>query len=221
VPTPFASGTMLDVIALANEIATYMGTVRTARGLPALVAPPGLPAGAVAVGKEWLMQEWSPPRVILVPTTIRLLPARQVGGQPMAGLITQRNPKELWRAFVAFEAHLWGDPDPAFTNVALDFNSSLELFRELYGALYNRLGGPPNLSPVSAQWEQPTNDVRMGRLLVATFEVGVSLADEPWTTLPYSTASQSGVQVHATVVTLFPDGQSSSTGVIIAPGNTP
>jgi hypothetical protein len=80
---PLFAGPMLDLVAQVAAVASDIDRVRVSRDLPPLRgAPVGYPAGSIMVGAEWINREQSPPRIILVPTGIRPLPARALGLQP-------------------------------------------------------------------------------------------------------------------------------------------
>jgi hypothetical protein len=124
-----------------------------------------------------------------------------------------------------FDAHCWGDPSPTPTqppsqfDQLYDFASTVELVRELYGALARNAGNVPNIRPGDARWEQPTDDMRLGRLLVAPFAIGSSLADESFQFIPFATPGVPGtsVQVNVDVETVFPDGSSTDAGTFTPP----
>jgi hypothetical protein len=84
-------------------------------------------------------------------------------------------------------------------------------------ALAHNLGGPAAIRLYSARWDQPTDMVRRGRLLVVEVGFETPVTQEPYIVLPFSTATTSGVQIHATLEVVFPDGSSSVAGIIIAP----
>lgn len=123
----------------------------------------------------------------------------------------------FYRGLIGFDAHLWGDPDPASTNPLYDFNTTIELFREFVGACYRVLGGAPQLEHGESRWVQDTNDRRFGRLLVHSLAFACDISDEPYLLLPYSTTGGSGVQAFVTVETVFTDGTSTAVGPIVAP----
>jgi len=114
---------------------------------------------------------------------------------------------------------LWGDPDPCGQNPLHDFNSTVELYRELLGAMYRNVGGAPNVRAEQSVWQQPTNDRRLGRLLVLPLAWGADLADEPYTIVPFANPGVPGesVQVDLTVVAVAQDGSSTETAPIIFP----
>jgi hypothetical protein len=134
-------------------------------------------------------------------------------------------PAPFWKQWLGFEAHCWGEPNPSPSNpytqydLLYDFNSCIELVRELAGAMYRNAGGVPNIRLSDTRWEQPGDDNRYGRLLVLPFAIGSDLADEPWTILPQSSAPQPGssFQPVVTVQALFPDGSSSVAGTFTIP----
>lgn len=128
-------------------------------------------------------------------------------------------PTPFWRGFLGFDAHLWGEPDPSGVNPLHDFNSTIELYRELLGAIARRLGNVANVQVAinEGRWEQPTQDKRFGRKVVLPWSFAFNVADEPWIVLPFATATVPGVQVDTTIEMDFPDGSSTVVGVIVAP----
>lgn len=79
---PLFTGPMLSLETVIATLSADIVAVRSGRGLPALRgAPAGYPGGSILVGQEWLKREHSAPRIVMVPTGIRLLPARPLGLQ--------------------------------------------------------------------------------------------------------------------------------------------
>jgi hypothetical protein len=216
-PPNLTAGPMLDLVEQIQVIGTDVAQVRNQRGLPPLTCPAGYPTAPILIGQEWLRREHSPPRIVLVPTYMRNAPGSAMGVQPMVGLASQKPTKVFWRAIIGFDAHLWGDPDPQAINPLFDFNTTIELYRELLGAFVRQMGGIPNMAIGEGHWDQPTDDKRLGRLLVVPVGFYADITDEPYILAPWATKAASGVQVHATVAVQFPDGTSTSSGVIIAP----
>jgi hypothetical protein len=114
---------------------------------------------------------------------------------------------------------LWGDPDPTGVNPLLDFNSTIELYRELLGAMYRNLAGAPNVQIGEFVWDQPSNENRLGRLLKGHVAFAVDITDEPYTIVPFANPGVPGTSVEAvvTVAAVFPDGSSTVTGSIVLP----
>jgi hypothetical protein len=213
-----AAGPMLDVVAQISAVALDIQSVRHSRGLRPLVCPPGYQTAPILMGQEWLRREHAPPRIVLVPTHLRNSGGSALGIQPMAGLISERPLKVFWRAIIGFDAHLWGDSDVTAINSLVDFNTTIELYRELLGAMVRVQGGIPNVSIGEARWDQPTDDRRAGRLLVVPIGFYADITDEPYVVVPWATQSTSGLQASITVTETVPDGSSStSSGFIIAP----
>jgi hypothetical protein len=123
-----------------------------------------------------------------------------------------------------FRAHFWGDetPTPQSPPTEQDlwysFNSTIELEREFLGALMRNCGNDPAVKLHGADWVQPTNMQRLGRLLVLTFSIETPVTDEPWTILPFAQSTgSSGLGIQIDVAMSFPDGTSSDQGLIIIP----
>ncbi len=205
-----------DFAAIWSSIFGEIATVRTNRSLP---------AATLHLGQEWLVAEESPPRIVVVPTTFRYGPSRQLGG---AGNIfatqASSDPKAIWRRIMSFDAFIWGNesPSPSVPPVEnpdlwYSFSSTTELERELLIALRNNLGGAAAIAIEGARWEQPTDLLRFGRLLVLQFAFDTPVTQEPAVILPFATQTTSGVQVSATIEEVWPDGTSTIAGVIVAP----
>lgn len=154
---------------------------RSSQGLPPLVDD-----GRIAIGQERLRDEVDAPRVVLVPVGL----ADFVNELPMPAVQTltvgDTQPKVLWSAWLGFEAHCWGEPYDGAAPIPMwwDFNTSLELFRELAMAFYRTCSGP-SVRMGSPRYEQPTDQTRRGRLLVADFAVKIRISDDPYLALEY------------------------------------
>ena len=101
----------------------------------------------------------------------------------------------------------------------LDFNACLELYRELLGSMYRNCGGAPNVKVRDAEYRQPSNDNRLGRLLVVQVAWAADITDEPFYIVPFANPGVPGqsVQVSLTVTATAPDGSSSVSGPIVLP----
>jgi hypothetical protein len=133
-------------------------------------------------------------------------------GEPASGA-------PFWRAWIGFDVQLWGDPDPLGQNPLLDFNSTVELYRELLGACYRNLGGAPNVQIGRFDWRQPSDDNRLGRLLVGHIAWGADITDEPFYIVPYANPGVPGtsVQVDLDVQSNNLDGSTTDAGTITFP----
>jgi hypothetical protein len=182
-------------------ISADIATVRKSRELPPLV-----PEGAILVGAEYSGQEQAPPRIVVIPTGARYAPARRVGKENGTFGIGNANPPVFWLQWLTFRAECWGSDDPRgkIGSSLYSFSSALELARELLGALTRQVGGVPNVQIDGAEFNQPRDINRFGRLYVVNFAIGTSVTDERWTTAAPVTA---GVTITAT----SPDGSSTQT----------
>lgn len=138
-----------------------------------------------------------------------------LGADERAGEPSESAP--FWRGHLHFDVHLWGDPDPTGQNPLWDFSTTTELYREFVIAWAQNLGNIPNVNIGEGVWRQPTDDKRLGRLLVVPVAWAADISQEPWIVLPYATSTTDGVQVDTTVEMSFPDGSTSVAGVIVAP----
>src|SRR5580658_6235189 len=205
----------VDLGILFAAIYADIASVRVARGYAPLCT------GALLIGQEQLRREHAPPRIVIVPKGIRFEPALRMGTQPAGGRVGQDYQRPLWSQWLQFEAHCWGDPNPLQSSPPLlsdqwyAFASSIELVRELYGALYRNVGGAPACKLRDADFNQPSNDSQLGKLIVAPFEIWSSLADEPMYPVPYSAVGVPGssVQIDVNVDLLSSTGDGSSTYV--------
>lgn len=115
---------------------------------------------------------------------------------------------------------MWGDPDSQGANPLLDINSTVELYREVLGSLYRTQGGAPNVRIGNCRWVQPTDDNRLGRLLVLDVGIGVDVTDEPYFMVPVAAAPATpgvSVDIALSVEMDFPDGSSTVAGPIDLP----
>jgi len=208
---------VLEYEAIWSDIQANVASIRTGLGLPALNGPDGVGTGTIPVGREFEPYQLDAPAVVIVPTGIDFIPARRAGendGRVQDVYIAGRT---LWTMWLTHEARIWGDPDPAESDISFDFSSTLELVRELGGALQRRLGGIDAIRLDSARFDQPEDARRRGRALILPFAFQVPLVDEPFITLPFATQTTTGVTIDATIEEIFQDGSSTIAGVIQAP----
>ena len=198
-PTPFVQ----TVAAIFSQTEAGIATVRAANGLPPLV-----PSGKLLIGQEYLVREHAPPRIVIVPKGTAYEGAKPMQSQPGAGQIPPA--KTQFLRWVLFEAHIWGDEDPAGKDALYSFDSTLELEREFFSQLAAS-GTIPLAHPLDGEWRQPTDVSKLGRLLVVNFRIGTGLYAEPYTTLPYSSTVGDGGVVRDVSVTI------GSSTVVIPP----
>jgi hypothetical protein len=144
------------------------------------------------IGPEFLDQEQVAPRIVIVPTESTFDFAQMQFASLAAGQTYQ---KPLYTRVQAFEAHIWGDPDPAQAAGYYSFNSTFELEREFIGAMYTQMmgGRAPrgSFTPVSGRWSTDRREVGMvntyGRLYVLTFQIAMPVVRDSYTTAPVST----------------------------------
>lgn len=179
---------MIPVDQIGEAISQWSANVSASRarqGLPPLNGNDGND-GQIAVGQEAIFVELDAPRIIIVPTGLSDFKNEQ--RMPLAPTLTMADnqPKVLWSAKLEFTAYIWGDEWPGDTPKPIwwDFNTSLELFRELAMALYRTASGP-SVTLGSPKFEQPSDQERRGRWLVADFSIKVPITDEPYVMLQY------------------------------------
>jgi hypothetical protein len=158
--------------ALWTAVSQDIATVRASRGLAPLA-----PDGLVLVGQEHLQRQHRPPRIVAVPTGARYAPGRKGKGLPLG--IRVDVPPIFWLQWLTFDVHCWGEDDPRKLDQQYGFSMALELARELLGALVRNWGGVPNLVLDGAEWKQPRDEVKDGRLFVLQLAIGTSVDDEP------------------------------------------
>jgi len=214
---------LLSLSSLFAGVQAQVNLERQLQGLAPLQSPNG---PAFMFGQEWLRREHAPPRIVIVPTGgTFVLRSRMSQTQAVTGKRSDINPKvfRTWRQ--TFEAHLWGDPTsslsspPTVAELVSGFDACQELQRELMNGLRIYAGNMPNLEFERSEYRQPTDDMRLGRLLVLHFAVEVPVSTLPAIPLSYSSVPVPGstFQVAATVEAVFPNGSSSVGGTIIAP----
>jgi hypothetical protein len=202
---------------IVSAVQATVAAYRSTNGLPPLNGPDGVGTGTIPIGAEYLDMQLSPPCIWVVPVSERFGPKDRSG---IEDGYTQPPPTRYYTTRHTLEAWCWGDEDPSFAatgNTAYSFDSTLELRREFVLGLV-KLGDVPELGSLEGRWEQPSNEVRLGRLFVLTFDVKLGLDDDPYVFLPFATDSSSGVQVVTTIQAISPDGTSTEQmGTIIAP----
>jgi hypothetical protein len=206
-----------DLVAMFTAIFSDVATIRAARGLPPLIS--------AHLGKEWIRAEETPPRIVVVPISTSYKPMRRMGAQPMQGLTSQVNPRPFFRRLLHFAAHFWGDESPTPSNPPTEqdlwysYNSTIELEREFLGALMRNAGNDPAIyDSLSGEWVQPSDQNRLGRMLVLSFTIETPVTDEPWLLLPFAQSTgASGVSVLVDTAMVFPDGSSTDQGIFVIP----
>lgn len=177
---------------------------RARQGLPPLTDE----GGVIGIGQESLMFELDAPRLVLVPTGLSDFKNEQrmpSGATTPAGpthTMTDNQPKVLWSAMLGFTAYCWGDEWPGETPKPIwwDYNTSLELFRELAMALYRTVTGPA-IRMGTPTFEQPTDQARRGRWLVADFAIKIPITDEPYVMLQYGAHPKVEIDLQTNPVT--------------------
>ena len=180
------------MLAWSNQVAAS----RSRQGLPPLTDE----GGKIAIGQERLNDEMSAPRIVLVPTGLSEFKNEQRMPLSPTHTMADNQPKVLWSAWLGFEAHFWGDEWPGKTPKPMwwDFNTSLEMFRELASALYRTCTGP-SVRMGAPSFDQPTDQARSGRLLKADFAIKIPILDEPYVMLQYGAHPK--VEIDLTVET--------------------
>lgn len=168
---------------------TWSDLVRKDRARQGL-APLSGEAGSVEIGQEALTIERRAPRCVIVPLGFANLRHEQPMPVPTAaGMRAAINPKMLAAIDITFDAHCWGDEWPAQPTAAApiplfwSYNTALEIWRELYAAMYRSVSGV-TVKVGEARFEQPTDLARSGRLLVVSFSIHAQLTDAPLVSLP-------------------------------------
>jgi hypothetical protein len=195
---------VIPVDLIGEAIAQWSANVSASRarqGLPPLNGNDGNDA-QIAVGQEAIFNELDAPRIIIVPTGLSGFKNEQRMPNPPTLTMADNQPKVLWSANLEFTAYLWGDEWPGDTPKPIwwDFNTSLELFRELAMALYRTASGP-SVTLGSPKFEQPSDQERRGRWLVAEFSIKIPITDEPYVTLPYGAHPKVEIDLQTSPVT--------------------
>jgi hypothetical protein len=181
-----------DVSALFAAAQAQVVAMRSSGGWPPLVT------GGFQFGEESIYQEQAPPRIVIVPKGDEIRAYKP--GDPAPALFGI-NPFPRYLRVMDFEAHLWGDPQPSPSNpptisdLTWDFSACFELERELLVALAANLGGVVNLRAHGSEFRQPTNDLRLGRLLVLRFTVDTPIVEDALVVLPFSSTGVPGTTV--------------------------
>lgn len=206
-----------DYGAFWKAVETDVRGLRQGLSLPALNGPDGAGTGTIPVGQEFKPYQLDAPSVTVVPTGIEFFPAKRAGERDgtLAGVFT--NGRALYLMQVQHEIWMWGDPDPGKQQPGYDFNSCVELLREVVGAMQRAAGGIPSIQLSAARFDQPTDVNRRGRMLVLPVSFWAPIVDEPYILEPFATSTTPGVHIAATLEEVFNDGSSTIAGIINAP----
>ncbi len=139
------------------------------------------------IGPEFLDQEQTAPRIVIVPVDSSFDFAQNTFADT-TGTAAQGYQKPLYTAVETFEAHIWGDPDPANALGYYSFNSTIELRREFIGAMYTQLmgGRAPrgSFTPVSGRWLSDRRETGMantyGRVYILTFQIAMPVVRDAY-----------------------------------------
>ena len=210
--------TLTDIV---TPLQTAIASFRTSMCLPQLTGPDGQGTGTICVGPEYLAFQLSPPGVILVPRDEDIDPTCLNDGTSDG--TSPYIPRAYWRGALGIEAWCWGDEDPDFDttqNTTFSYDSALEIRREVCLALA-QFGGVAEIGRIRGRWEQPSNDKRLGRLYVLSFQVWTPINDlsvGAYEVEPFSTSTIPGFSITSTVVSVPFDGSSAIPELaIIAP----
>lgn len=171
------------------------------------------------IGEEFLKQQDSPPRIVIVPRRTEFDFSQYC--PPVAGITAAPSPS-IYRQWLIFEAHIWGDPDSSRVSTTVqpfyDFNSTIELQREFLWSMYTQCTGG-SFRPDGAEWVEDTHNDRHGRVLVTTFRIASPVTEGPFTFMPYSVVSgDGGVRGITTIIEQHAGSTAQETvGIIIAP----
>ncbi len=174
-------------------------------------------------GPEYLEQEQVAPRIVLVPKSSEFSfsqpnPAMRnpATAQPVA--------KSLYTEPLAFEAHIWGEPDPNATDTSYSFDTTRELMREFIGAMYTKFmggrGPAAGFTPTGGEWRTDPRGVGMvntyGRLYVLNFTLSLQVQRDAYVTIPYAVTHNDG-GVEREIVRDITDPVNGSNPVVIPP----
>lgn len=209
-----------DLSVLFANVQAHVIAQRAVQGLAPLVT------GGFLFGPEQLRREHSPPRIVIIPTGATFAKTRRMS-QAGAGTgdVTDINPKVFLSRLQTFEAHFWGDPTATpsapltVADIVSDFNACVELERSFLDGLRIYCGNMFNLHIERAEFRQPTDDMRLGRLYVLSFAIETQVSTLPAIVLSYSTEPVPGssFDVAVTVTSINNDGSSTEAGTIVVP----
>ncbi len=139
------------------------------------------------IGPEFLDQEQSAPRIVIVPVDTSFDFAQNTFADTTQAA-AQTYQKPLYTAVETFEAHIWGDPDPANVAGYYSFNSTIELRREFIGAMYTQMmgGRAPrgSFTPVSGRWLTQRQETGMantyGRVYILSFQIAMPVVRDAY-----------------------------------------
>lgn len=185
---------MIPANMIGDMMTAWSNHVSASRNRQGL-APLTNEGGMIGLGQEALAEELDSPRIVIVPVSLTQIKSEQAGGYGHAGngaptfTLADNSPKVLWTAHLGFVAHLWGDewPGNAPKPMFWDFNTTLELHRELCVAIYRSVSGALGRAVTigDLDFDQPTNMVRRGRYATMPFAVVIPILDEPYVSIPY------------------------------------
>lgn len=210
-----------DLSVLFANVQQHVILQRTLQGLNPLKT------GGFLFGEEQLRREHAPPRVVIVPTGATYAKTRRMAQGPVTGRFSDLDPKVFLARLQGFEAHFWGQdtltPSTPFTvaDLVSGFNDCVELERSFLDGLRIYCGNVYNFHVERAEFRQPTDDNRNGRLYVLTFSIETQVSTLPAVVLPYSSTPIPGssVQIALSATGVSPEGGSTDVGTILIPSS--
>ena len=212
-----------DLSVLFASVQQHVILQRSLQGLTPLAT------GGFLFGQEQLRREHKPPRVVIVPMGAeQYSKTRRMPQQGLAtGKFSDLSPKVFLSRHQTFEAHLWGQPTltpsspMTLADLVSDFNDETELERSLLDGLRIYCGNVFKMHINRSEFRQPTDDNRLGRLLVLEFAIETGVSTLPATVLPYSSTPIPGssVQIALSVTGTSPEGGSTNVGSIFIPSS--
>lgn len=187
----------IDFDAFFRTVEGHIQNSRKRRSQPLLV-----PNNQILVGKETLPQQISSPSIRIVPGDVRYTASDYIPDNT--------EPRTVYSQWLSFEAHCWGQDDPAGLKLLYGFSTALELGRQLIVALVDSNIGPANVHVLGGSWVQEVNVNRQGRVLVLNIEIETWVTRDPAIQVPAATSTTPGVTT-AISVEIQPSGTVATT----------
>lgn len=160
------------------------------------------------IGGEFQPEAQIAPRIVVVPMGEDYDYSQQLPLNQDPRQIGRAQQRTTYRVWLNFDAYIWGDPDPtqrpnpdptptvppATPSPVIGFNSTIELRRQFLNAISSLVGSAmQGWQPLRAEYVPASSaNNRFGRLLVLSFRVASTNANEMYIILPFSKTTGDG-----------------------------
>jgi hypothetical protein len=176
---------MPGIVALVSAISTDVAGRLAAQGIPPLTD------GKILLGRQHVLEQSAPPRIVFVPMTSRFGPrdtynASRISGFPSSEILLQWSQRAIHNDAVLFEVHCWGAASPPSPDG--DFDVTQVLYQTVIASIRTNITGGYTLFPGTWADQQPTAAQlqKLGHEFVFGLEINTPILDPALAIVPVS-----------------------------------